>query len=58
VLRIFIALKNLPPSAGFEEAKLGSNGKHANHYTTEATAFMHASAHLMAANLFENAQMT
>jgi hypothetical protein len=24
-------------SAGFQPAKLGSNGKHANHYTTEVT---------------------
>jgi hypothetical protein len=35
VLRIFIALKNPSLSAGFENANLGSNGKHANHYTTE-----------------------
>jgi hypothetical protein len=35
VLRIFIVLKNLSPSAGFEHAILGSNGKHANLYTTE-----------------------
>jgi hypothetical protein len=35
VLRIFIVLKNPSFSAGFEPAKLGSNGKHANHKTTE-----------------------
>jgi hypothetical protein len=37
VLRIFITLKNLSPSVEFETANLGSNGKHTNHYTTEAT---------------------
>jgi hypothetical protein len=37
VLRIFIALKNRSSSAGFEPANLGSNGKHANHETSEAT---------------------
>jgi hypothetical protein len=31
VLRIFNALKNPSPSAGFEPVNLGSNGKHANH---------------------------
>jgi hypothetical protein len=31
VLRIFIALKNPSPSAGFEPANLGSSGKHANY---------------------------
>jgi hypothetical protein len=35
VLRIFVALKNLSPSVGFEPANFGSNSKHANHYTTE-----------------------
>jgi hypothetical protein len=35
VLQTFIALKNPSPSAGFEPTNLGSNGKHANHYTTE-----------------------
>jgi hypothetical protein len=35
VLRIFIALTNPSSSVGFEPAKLGSNGKHVNHYTTE-----------------------
>jgi hypothetical protein len=35
VMRIFVALKNLSPSAGFEPANLGSSWKHANHYTTE-----------------------
>jgi hypothetical protein len=29
VLRIFIILKNLSSSAGFEPANLGSSGKHA-----------------------------
>jgi hypothetical protein len=28
VLRIFIAVKNPPPSAGFEPTNLGSSGKH------------------------------
>jgi hypothetical protein len=31
VLRIFGALKNTSPSAGFEPSNLGSNGKHANY---------------------------
>jgi hypothetical protein len=35
VLQIFIALKNPLSSVGFEPANLVSNGKHANHYTTE-----------------------
>jgi hypothetical protein len=35
MLRIIIALKNSSPLAGFEPANLGSNGKHAEHYTTE-----------------------
>jgi hypothetical protein len=35
VLRILIAIKNSSLSAGFELAKLGLNGKHDNHYTTE-----------------------
>jgi hypothetical protein len=30
VLRIFVVIKNLSPSAGFELANLDSNGKHAN----------------------------
>jgi hypothetical protein len=34
-VRIFIALKNLSSSAGFEPAKLGSNGKYDNHQITE-----------------------
>jgi hypothetical protein len=34
VLRIFIALKNPSPSAGFEHTNAGSNGKHANQCTT------------------------
>jgi hypothetical protein len=38
VLRIFIALKNPSSSAGFEPANSGSNGKHANHYTTKETS--------------------
>jgi hypothetical protein len=37
VLQNSIACKNPLPSAGFEPANLGSNGKHTNHYTTEAT---------------------
>jgi hypothetical protein len=37
VLRIIITLKSPLSSAGFERANLGSNFKHANHYTTEAT---------------------
>jgi hypothetical protein len=32
MLQIFNALKNSSPSAGFD---LGSNGKHANNYTTK-----------------------
>jgi hypothetical protein len=32
---IVIALNNPSYSAGFELAKLGSNGKHNNHYTAE-----------------------
>jgi hypothetical protein len=36
VIRIFIVLKNPSLSTGFEPANLGSNGKHANHCTTEA----------------------
>jgi hypothetical protein len=35
VLRIFIAFTSF--LAGFEPANFGSRGKHANHYTTEAT---------------------
>jgi hypothetical protein len=31
----FIALENPLPSAGFEPANLGSNGKHDNHCATE-----------------------
>jgi hypothetical protein len=34
---ICIVLKNSSSLAGFESAVFGSNGKHANHYTTEAT---------------------
>jgi hypothetical protein len=37
VLRIFITLKNSSPRTGFEPANLRSGGKHAKHYTTEAT---------------------
>jgi hypothetical protein len=36
-LRIFIALKKSIASAWYEPANLGSNGKYANHYTTEET---------------------
>jgi hypothetical protein len=39
VLRIFIALENPSPWAGFERANLGSSGKHTKHYTTETTSF-------------------
>jgi hypothetical protein len=28
-------------SSGFEPANLGSNGKHANHYTTQTTVLDH-----------------
>jgi hypothetical protein len=35
VLRIFIVLQNSTPSARFELANIGSNGKNANNYTTE-----------------------
>jgi hypothetical protein len=38
LLRIFIAVKNTSPRLGFKLANLGSNGKHANHYTTEVTS--------------------
>jgi hypothetical protein len=31
LLRTFIALKNLSPSAGFEPANVGSNDKKGNH---------------------------
>jgi hypothetical protein len=31
MLRIFIAIKNPPSSAGFEPAMLGSIGKHTDH---------------------------
>jgi hypothetical protein len=34
LLQIFIAFKYSLASTGFEPANLGSNGKHANHYTT------------------------
>jgi hypothetical protein len=37
VLQIFIALKKSIALGGFEPANFGSNGKHTNHYTTEAT---------------------
>jgi hypothetical protein len=35
VLQICFAHKNPSPSAGFEPANLGSNGKHANQYTRD-----------------------
>jgi hypothetical protein len=35
VLRVFNTLKYPSPSARFELAKLGSNEKHANYYTTQ-----------------------
>jgi hypothetical protein len=37
LMRIFIDLKSPSPSAGFEPANLGSSGKHAKYYATEAT---------------------
>jgi hypothetical protein len=37
MLRIFIALKKPSSSAGFEPTNVGSNGKHAIHYSTETT---------------------
>jgi hypothetical protein len=42
VLRTFVALKNASLSAVFEPANIGSNGSHANHYTTEVTYRHHA----------------
>jgi hypothetical protein len=36
VLRIFIAIKNPSPSAGFEPANVVFNGKHVSHYLTTA----------------------
>jgi hypothetical protein len=43
VLRIFIALHNPSFSAGFELANVGSNDKHAIHYTIEDDkCFSHA----------------
>jgi hypothetical protein len=35
VLQILIAFKNKLPSAGFEPANLGPNGKHDKHKTTK-----------------------
>jgi hypothetical protein len=35
VPRIFIALKDPLPQAGYEPATLGSSSKHDNHYITE-----------------------
>jgi hypothetical protein len=35
VLWICIALKNPWPTVGFEPMNLGSNSKHADHYTTK-----------------------
>jgi hypothetical protein len=37
MLRNFITLKKSITLARFQSVNLGSNGKHANHYTTEAT---------------------
>jgi hypothetical protein len=45
VTRIFVALRNPSPSAGFEPANLGSDGKHANHYTTEDNAEVRPMCH-------------
>jgi hypothetical protein len=36
-LQICIALKNPQSSTGYQQADLGSNVKHANHYTTDGT---------------------
>jgi hypothetical protein len=41
VLWIFTAVKNPSPSAEFEPANLGYNGKHANHYATEGGFIIH-----------------
>jgi hypothetical protein len=35
------AFKNLPPSTGFEPAKLGANGKHVNHHTADDDHLFH-----------------
>jgi hypothetical protein len=35
VLQIFTTLKNSLPSAKFEPANLGCNGKHTNHHNTK-----------------------
>jgi hypothetical protein len=37
-----VVLKNPSSSALFEPANLGSNGKHAKHYTTEGGSRVHA----------------
>jgi hypothetical protein len=39
-LLIFITHKNPIMSGGFEPAKLGSDGRHANHYTTETNKWI------------------
>jgi hypothetical protein len=49
--QIFIAIKNPSPSAVFEPANLGSNDKHANHYTTEDNTMVSAfSSRLLLSN--------
>jgi hypothetical protein len=45
VLRVFIVLKNSSPTARFKPANLGSNGRHANHYTTEDDESSHKENH-------------
>jgi hypothetical protein len=42
VLRIFIALKNSSPAAGFAPAKLDFICKHANYYTIEDYIQLHS----------------
>jgi hypothetical protein len=39
VPRIFNAIENPSASAGFEPENFGSNGKHANHLTTEGNSY-------------------
>jgi hypothetical protein len=46
MLLIFITLKKSTTSAGFEPMNLGSDGKHTNCYTTEATS-MNLCIHIM-----------
>jgi hypothetical protein len=41
VLRIFIAPKNLSPSAEFEPTNFGSSSMHGNHYAAEDDELTH-----------------